>query len=376
MSNAPDALLSHLRADIELKAEIIKALRVEQERMSEAAEHEAALMAGISAELMSLATNAALLLSETESGTLQRSAEQFKEVCADLADYTAARTGQLALADRPVSIRQLLSRLAARHPLELRIAPDVPERIVADEQQLAKLLAHFVSQDCAGLAPALEVCRSEPGSAQLVFSLRRTDGDPPVQRGDDLPVVGRLRRQLAHALCRFIGGTLSAERLVLPIRTAVDQGHTGVFRLGLSEAAAAGSDLTDITAAAPGAAQLDDEEESIDLVYLDRQLGSLADVILTRTAPAFIADAERRMTDLHVAFESGDAGRLHDAAQACKGSALTVGACKLASLLDTISKQTAQGRLPAAGVLWQVRRAFERAVQVLGSRVGAAEQRA
>jgi hypothetical protein len=319
---------------------------------------------------MSLVSNAALLLSETDSGTVQRSAEQLKEVCADLADYTATRAGQLALTERPVNIRQLLSRIAGRYPLELRVAPDVPERIVADEHQLAKLLSYFAGQESAGVAPALEVCGSEAGSAQIVFTLRRTDAGSAPQRGHDPGVVGRLRRQLVHALCQLMGGTLATERLALPIRTAVDQGHTGVFRLGLTDIAAAS------TVPTPTAPQPDDDEDSIDLIYLDRQLGSLADVILARTAPAFIAEAERRMTDLHVAFESEDARRLHDSAQACKGSALSVGACKLAALFDTICKHTAQGRLPAAAVLWQIRRALERAVDVLASRVGATEQRA
>ena len=90
--------------------------------------------------------------------------------------------------------------------------------------------------------------------------------------------------------------------------------------------------------------QLDDD--SLDLLYLDRQLGSLASVILARTAPAFIAEAQRRMTDLHVAHECEDLARLEHIARTWKGSALSVGARSLAALLESIEKQAAMRHLP------------------------------
>jgi HPt (histidine-containing phosphotransfer) domain-containing protein len=104
---------------------------------------------------------------------------------------------------------------------------------------------------------------------------------------------------------------------------------------------------------------------AIDFMYLDRQLGSLAQVILARTAPAFIARAQRRMTDLHVAYDIEDLERLRGLAHAWKGSALSVGARGLATLLEAIEKQSAAGRLPGPGPLWQLRGALDQVVRAL-----------
>jgi hypothetical protein len=117
-------------------------------------------------------------------------------------------------------------------------------------------------------------------------------------------------------------------------------------------------------AAAPVGRQHDD---SIDLLYLDQQLGSLAPVILARTAPAFIADAQRRMTDLHVAHECEDLTRLEHVARAWKGSALSVGARGLASMLDSIERQAGMGHLPAPGSIWQIRSTLDRVLRALES---------
>ncbi len=107
------------------------------------------------------------------------------------------------------------------------------------------------------------------------------------------------------------------------------------------------------------------DETSIDLLYLDRQLGSLAPVVLERTAPAFIANAQRRMTELHVAREVEDLKRLRTVAHIWKGSALSVGARGLASLLDGIEKQAASNRSPGPGPIWQVRRMLDRVLRAL-----------
>ena len=109
------------------------------------------------------------------------------------------------------------------------------------------------------------------------------------------------------------------------------------------------------------------DDNSVDLMYLDRQLGSLAPVILARTAPAFIADAQRRMTDLHVAHECEDLARLEHVARAWKGSALSVGARPLAALLDSIERQAAMRHLPGSSAIWQVRSALDQVVRVLQS---------
>ena len=373
MSTTSDALLHHLRADIELKTQVIKALRAERDRDIEASAEQTALMAGVAAELLTLATNISLLIAEGGTGAVQRAAEKFKAVCADLADYTAARAGQLLLTHKPVNIRQLLSRLASRHAVDVRVAAEIPERILIDETQLTRLLSQFVSEGIGLGARVLEV--SSDGAADAVaprlsFRLcRATDAVGDLNEGSpDHPShqpspIARLRMALASALCELMAASRSSMTLTIPSQSAVDQAHTGIFRLAQSEDAAA---LTSAMTALPS--ESNDEGESVDLMYLDRQLGSLAPVILARTGPAFIADAQRRMTDLHVAHDSADVKRLHGIVQVWKASALTVGARKLAAQLDAIERQTAVGHLPAASALWQVRGTLDRVVDALNCR--------
>lgn len=383
MSASADALLSHLRADIELKAELIKALRAERERDCEAAAEQAALLAAVCTELMVLANDTGLLLAEVNSGALQRAADRLKAVCADLADYTAARTGQLVLSHSPVNVHQLLSRIAARHAIDLRVSADVPERMEADENLLARLLGYFVEQNVASGARILEVqreCGSEALTSRVVFSVRPMEaslsGEPerPLQEPSPL---GKLHAALVVTLCELLGGSHTATCLTLPLQSAEDQAHTGIFRLAVSEqrvdpVAIPAADRALDESAASGDGRYDD---CIDLGYLDRQLGSLAPVILARTAPAFIAEAQRRMTDLHVAHESADVRRLHGIVQTWKGSALTVGARKLAALFGAIDQQTALGILPSAGAIWQVRSALDRTLRALASHSATSAQR-
>jgi HPt (histidine-containing phosphotransfer) domain-containing protein len=78
-----------------------------------------------------------------------------------------------------------------------------------------------------------------------------------------------------------------------------------------------------------------------------------------------MADAQRRMTDLHVAHESEDLARLEHIARVWKGSALSVGARALAALLDSIEKQTSMHHLPGASAIWQVRSSLDRVVRAL-----------
>lgn len=379
MSASADALLNRLRADIELKAELIKALRTERERDDEAASEQSALMAAVCAELLVLANDTGLLLAEANSGAMQRAAEKLKAVCADLADYTAARTGQLALSHNPVNVQQLLARIATRHAVDLQVAADVPERIVADEQVLARLLGYLIDQSALPLPRILEVhCESdrEAQTPRIVFSVRTVDmavsAEPDEPRREP-SVLGRLHAALVATLCDLLGGTHAATRLTLPVQSAADQAQTGIFRLAISEQGADPNPapVADVTLKheSTGSSGVR-EDDCIDLVYLDRQLGSLAPVILARTAPAFIAEAQRRMTDLHVAHESADVRRVHGIVQAWKGSALTVGARKLAALFGAIDQQTALGLLPSPGAIWQVRSALDRTLRALASHSG------
>jgi hypothetical protein len=375
MNASGDALLNRLRTDIELKAEVIKALRSEREQISESARAQAAFMAELSADMLNLVTNIGLLIAEGGSGTVQRAVEQLKAVCADLVDYTAASTGQLALARKPVHVRQLLSQLASRYAVDLRVATAVPERVIADQVQLSKVLAYFLSAGLeAGQSVVLvvEVVSDATGddgvSPHLTFALHQRDdqGPRPLRpKPPDQTPLGRLRTGLAAALCEIMGATLTPLSLTLPTESAADQAHTGMFRLAVSDAQVPGDGIGTASPAPVPAEVAHPDDASIDLMYLDRQLGSLAPVILARTAPAFIAQAQRRMTDLHVAHEFEELDRLRNIAQSWKGSALSVGARGLAAVLEAIEKQAAAGRLPGPGSIWQVRSALDRVVHAL-----------
>jgi len=377
--NAPGdaAMVSRLRMDLELKAEIIKSLRAERELAGERAREQAVLMAAVSSELQSRATALGLLLAERDAAAAQRAVEQLAAVSADLADYTASKTGELTLAREPVHLRQLLSRFENRAALELRVAAEVPERVMADQAALYKVLAYFIGHglEVVGTsALVLEVASSAEASSprdsadpsawcRLRLTLRAPGADHERLSGSTppaVPAVTRLRAALAQALCELMGASLTGETLILPLQCASDQAHTGMFRLAAADVSCA-TPITDFMPA------LADADGAIDLLYLDRQLGSLAPVILARTAPAFLAQAQQRMTGLNVAHDIEDLERLRAIARAWKGSALSVGARGLAGLLEAMEKQACAGRLPGPGPIWQVRSALDRVVRALES---------
>jgi hypothetical protein len=370
MNDAADsALVKRLRLDLELKAEMLKALQLEREHERGQARNQAALMAEVSAEMHAQATALGLLLAERDAVAAQRVAESLASVSADLLDYTAASSGELVLAREPVNIRQLLARFESRSALQLRVSAAVPERVLADQARLSKVLSCFVSEgleQAASGALALQVTANDAtgaaGVPQIVLSLLSHGADRRSNSRGAAPVATatkRLRAALAQSLCQLMGATRAPMSLILPLPGAVDQAHTGLFRIAASEAATV-EPAAQFTLAT-------DDDAAIDLLYLDRQLGSLAQPILARTAPAFIAHAQRRMTDLHVANDIEDLVRMRAIARVWKGSALSVGACTLAALLDAIERQAAAGRLPGPGPIWQVRSALDRVVRVLGN---------
>jgi hypothetical protein len=405
MSSTGDALLGRLRADIELKGQVIKALRAERERDGELVREQTALLAAVGADLLDLATNMALLVDEGNPEAVQRAAERLKVVCSELSDYTAAINGQLVLIRKPLNIGRLLSRIASRHVIDVRVAAPVPERIIADEAQLSKLLTYFVNQGSdsgdaeerllevtmAALAPADVSGHGEASGAastlprmQFVLHLGAGHGasaavaDRAEDRAPRTNSFDRLRAALARILCGLMDAAHTGTTLTMPVQSAADQAHTGIFRLAFSDLGAAATPLPALGSAAPVAAAMPtgpgalaaapvgrQHDDSIDLLYLDQQLGSLAPVILARTAPAFIADAQRRMTDLHVAHECEDLTRLEHVARAWKGSALSVGARGLASMLDSIERQAGMGHLPAPGSIWQIRSTLDRVLRAL-----------
>jgi HPt (histidine-containing phosphotransfer) domain-containing protein len=363
-----------LHMELELKGEIIKCLRAERELDTQRAREQAALMAAVTAEWHQRSAALVLLLSEPDPAAARGAADQLASAAAEMADYTAALDGELALAPEPVLFRRLLSQFESRFAIELRVAASVPERVLTDQARLTIVLMNFISEGidaAAGHNLLLEVSTLDVDSGatdadsacpQVKFALRRSgvlaSVSPKAASGPPAPMT-RLRAALARALYALMNVNATRDSLTIPLQVATDQARTGMFRLAMSEPVArvAGTDIRPDSAV----------EGAIDLMYLDRQLGSLAPVVLARTAPAFIERAQRRMTDLHVAYDIEDLDRLRALAHAWKGSALCVGARGLATLLEAIEKQSAAGRLPGPGPLWQLRGAVDQVMRALAN---------
>lgn len=378
MSNSGDELLNRLRAEAKLKAEIIKALRGERERASDMAREQAALMAAVSADIHDEILTLGLLLQERNLGATQSAAERLAALGADLADYTAASGGQLMLARESVHLRQLLSRLDGQPAMALEVAANVPERVVADPNRLSKLLSSFVDEgleaaDAGSLLLEVTCTCPDDGRLQQIHMTLRHDAAEHGRASGASAFAPSPRRQLRAALsrvlCELMGATWTGMSISLPLESATDPAHTGFIRLAMSEHVANDS-MPELSSPPAAPSEPDNWHEAgtaVDLMYLDRQLGSLAPVVLGRTAPVFIAQAQRRMSDLHVAHETEDLKRLHTIAYAWKGSALSVGARGLALQLEAIEKQAALGRFPGPGPIWQVRRTLERVLKHLES---------
>jgi hypothetical protein len=313
--------------------------------------------------------------------TSQHALADAQRVCSDLADYSAARAGSLVLSRRSVNLRQLLARVLTPRSVVARVSTAVPERITADERLLERLLSCFVDRVPALDGACLEVIpRAATGieAALTADALEfRLSGPAPAATSEEPSeepsgsVAGRMRSAFIDAVGRFMGGTMTQDSLVLPLVAAEDPAATGVHRLRLDipELLGPASKLRSSEDARPAhsGAQGELAEEAIDLIYLDQQLGSLAQIVLERTAPVFLAEAPRRLMDMHAAYESGQSERLRVIAQCWRSSALTIGARSLAVLLESMERQLGSGHLPPEHLLWRVRLALDRVARSLGS---------
>jgi hypothetical protein len=405
------AEVQRLRLDAMLNAEMIRALRSARDSQDERVREDAALAAQIGAALH----ERVLALSTREDSIGKEALDDLASMTSDLSDYTRAMVGELVLRREQLNLRHWLSRLPhcltgmtdlQGRSIRVQVDANVPERIVADPARMLKVLSHLicVAVETAGVgieAFVLEVSSIDadvvvpmaaPGLRSTIFALRRDtpdhcdskcDGDkecvtaPASVRGDGTPEK-RLRTALVETLLKLMRATITPQRpdahrsllsITVPLQESPDQAHTGVFRLAETEAALAQCSglkaVPQATRTAVPAAPAQEVDEAIDMLYLDRQLGSLSTIILARTAPAFLSKAVGRMTDLYVAHDLKDVRRLRSLANAWKGSAMTVGARRFAALLDAIDNCAAAGRLPADGQIVQLRDALDRVVRAL-----------
>jgi sigma-B regulation protein RsbU (phosphoserine phosphatase) len=320
------------------------------------------------------------------------------EMTSDLADYSGARSGTLILAREHVSLRHWLLRFescykasgnGAPGPLRIELTADLPERVITDPARLHKILAELVDGRMAA-APALpgmtlHVASDKAASQNhcvLIFSLRSygTDTARGAIPAPVRPSAG-LRAALSVALRELMGATVTAmdgagnatlSCLAVPMQIAPDQACTEAYPSTDSEAAGSAEFHTERASprtVPPGERRVGPPREAaIDLLYLDRQLGSLASEILDQTAPAFIARAGGRMTELFIAHDLKDLGWMGSLAHGWKSSAMVVGAQHLARLLDTIQQQCAAGRLAGDGQMLQIRNSLDLLVSELDHR--------
>jgi hypothetical protein len=403
--------VQRLRLDAMLNAEVIRALRAARDSEDERAREEAALAAQFGAALHERVA----ALSTLEDSIGPDALGDLASMTGDLADYTRAKVGELVLQREQLNLRHWLSQLKHRltdliagrgQGIRVHVDASVPVRIVADPARLLKVLSHLIGEavDAAGVGIEEFVLEVSSNDAEVVVPIAATGlhctsfvlhrgtldhrdsscgGDEacdpaPVSTRGEATAEKRLRAALVETLLKLMGASKAPHRpgahrpllsITVPLQESPDQAHTGTFRLAEAEATLAqcsGLKAAPQTARqAEPAAPAQDVDEVIDMLYLDRQLGSLSTIILARTAPAFLSKAVGRMTDLYVAHDLKDIGRLRGLAHAWKGSAMTVGARRFAVLLDAIENCTAAGRLPGAGQIVQLRDALDRVVRAL-----------
>jgi hypothetical protein len=372
----------------------LASLRALRERESRCNAEQAALLAAVTGQLES---HWKRLCEQISSGCVPGLvAEPPAGLLEDLREYTQAWAGTLTLDREPVHLGRLLRQALAQACADqgcsevqarIEIQQAVPERVLTDARRLSKVLVRLIGA-------ALDGAASEPNP--LLIELSGAEGQGPenqagcfvfavkapvgaIAKGTargELSEAVALRAALVERLCEHMGGSIREEssvagwrhwNLTLPLEASEDPVQAGELeRAGAAPASASEShraahpsEATVLSEASPAA------EGAIDFMYLDRQLGSLAQLVLARTAPAFLELADERLTTLVVAQQLADHQQIRDLAQALKASAMSVGGRSLAGLLGSLEKQAAAGHVPGEGAFRQISSAFERLKQSL-----------
>jgi len=386
--------LSRLRHTSALNSEILASLRALREREIRCNAEQAALLAAVTGQLES---QWKALYEQISSGSVPGlMAEAPSELLEDLHEYTQAWAGTLTLEREPVHLGRLLRQALAQAGADrgwrdvqarIEIQQEVPERVLTDARHLSKVLVHLIGAALDGSASepsallielkGAETQGPEDQAGYFVFAVKAPLG--AVVKGADrgeLSEAAALRAALVERLCEHLGGSIKEESsaagwrrwdLTLALEASEDPVQAGELeRAGVapvsasdSPHAAQPSGTTALSEASPA------PEGAIDFMYLDRQLGSLAQLVLARTAPAFLELADERLTTLVVAQQLADHQRIRDLAQAWKASAMSVGGRSLAGLLGSLEKQAAAGHVPGEGAFRQIGNALERLKQSL-----------
>lgn len=385
--------ISRLRHANAVTSEVAASLRAQRDHDQRRSMEQAALLYGVATQLQS--DWRVMSEGRAPEGRRDSDAEAFGSMLEDLRDYTGAWSGTLALESEPVHlgtfIRQIVAQACTSRGIDamrvtVSVPQHVPERVRTDVRCLSKILLQLVGMGLDrsdGRSLSLQIYRegwnlapAECVGASTVIALTLIDhpGEIPAV-ANAVAAAPKLREALATRLRDLMGASLREDLsdadeagwfLTLPLEASVDPARA-------SELERANADQqwgTERPREAPGAVERPVVDAAysgaIDFLYLDRQLGSLAQLVLARTAPAFLRLTDDRLTSLVVAHELADLDQLRDLAQIWKASAMTVGGRQFAELLGAIEKQAAAGHLPGEGTMrpiWDALKQLEHALQ-------------
>jgi len=199
-------------------------------------------------------------------GMIKSSAEGLLRIINDILDFSKIEAGKLDLSPGPFSLRemlgttvQMLGGRAHAKGLELswRVAPDVPDRMIADAERLRQVVLNLAGnavkftergEVCVEVALAEPLPAGHPPVCRLAFSVRDTGiGIPEHQQA----LVFAAFAQADGSISRKYGGTglglAISSRIItlmggtLGLRSEPDRGSTFSFTVDVDLEAAAGA---------------------------------------------------------------------------------------------------------------------------------------
>lgn len=385
--------MSRLRHTSVLNSQIAASLRTQLEGDQRRSNQQASLLMDVATQLQREWSAAG---EGDSSGSQPRATTaHFAGLLEDLCEYASAWAGALTLENEPVHlgtlIRQTVAVACASRGLSagrvaIQIPQHVPERVRADVHCLSKILLEFLLtaiDHCDGAGLSVKVYREGCDGSLAGFtgegivvavSGTKPAGEPSVISSPD--AASALRSALVERLREHMGASLQREAenpectiwyLRLPLEAALDPVRAGELERASATELPMPQVGNELHAEKPDAAAVEDSTNgAVDFLYLDRQLGSLAQLVLARTAPVFLKLSDDRLTALVVAHEMEDLERIRDLAQAWKASAMSVGGRQFAELLGAVEKQAAAGHVPGEGAmrpLWDALKRLEGALR-------------
>jgi hypothetical protein len=362
-------------------------LRAQREHDQQHDHQAAVLLCAVTAQLQS--GWSALSRGSSSGKCREPSMDSLESLLEDLRDYTGAWAGVLTLESEPVHlgtlVRQMVAQACASRgrslmQVNVSISRHVPERVRTDVRCLSKVLLQFLGMaldHSGGGELSVSVYRDGRQEFQpavvgtgIVFAVNGTSlvGGRRVSGPQSASIA--LRTALAERLRNLMDATLREDAtetgsnawfLTMPLEPSTDPARASELERVSEVPDGKPGGQSEVQPIRISAAMSEDPTEgAVDFLYLDRQLGSLAQPVLARTAPAFLELINDRLTALVVAYEMADLERIRDLAQSWKASAMSVGGRKFAELLGAVEKQAAAGHVPGEGTMLPIWDALKR----------------